>query len=117
MRMWMLPPEFMCMKHIVGEHGEIHKYLPHLLRGVSIDGRMEPVVQIQINALKSRHDELAKWMNHNSPLEFDEQIIRNIYPQWYDKKVNKIISVIDLVYRCRDCGKKLLHGPAGRVLL
>jgi len=23
MRMWMISPKFMCIKHIVGEHGEI----------------------------------------------------------------------------------------------
>ena len=26
MRMWMISPEWLCRKHLIGEHGEIHKH-------------------------------------------------------------------------------------------
>ena len=38
MRMWMLPPETMCRKHLLGEHVELHMLLGSLRRGKNIDG-------------------------------------------------------------------------------
>ena len=38
MRMWMLPPEMMCRKHLLGEHVELHMLLGSLRRGKNIDG-------------------------------------------------------------------------------
>ena len=49
MRMWMLPPETMCRKHLLGEHVELHMLLGSLRRGKNIDGFLagklvEPVI-------------------------------------------------------------------------
>lgn len=38
MRMWMLPPETMCRKHLLGEHVELHMLLGTMKRGRRIDG-------------------------------------------------------------------------------
>lgn len=38
MRMWMLPPETMCRKHLLGEHVELHMLLGSLRRGKTLTG-------------------------------------------------------------------------------
>lgn len=107
MRMWMIDPTLLCRKHLLGEHGEIHKHIPSFRKGYKIDGRFDPVIQIQLNALESRHDELAAEMlkrgyNHKSPL-VDVPDLKAIYPQHYDKCVDIDISISDLMIRCKDC--------------
>ena len=42
MRMWMLPPECMCRKHLLGEHVELHMLLGSMRRGKSIEGLTLP---------------------------------------------------------------------------
>lgn len=101
--MWMLPIIVMCGSHRSGEHNEIHKHLPDLYRGVRIDGRVSPVVQIQLNALQRRHDELAETLNHKSPLWVDEYLIWRNYPYYYDLEVDFWHNVRDLAQRCPDC--------------
>lgn len=73
MRMWMVDPTLMCKKHLLGEHGELHKFMHNWEKRHRIDGRlagnaMEPL------SYKARHDVLADEMlarnyNHKSPLE------------------------------------------------
>lgn len=72
MRMWMIDPSKLCRKHLLGEHGEIHKHRHNFVKGHSIAGRLRPVVQIEPMSMKSRHDELAEEMTrrgyrHKSP--------------------------------------------------
>lgn len=105
MRMWMIDPKLMCKKHRNGCHAEIHKHLPSLYAGVSIKGRMEPVVQVQLNALQRRHDELAATLNHKSPLWIDEYLIWKNYPQYYDLTVDPEYNLRDLSERCPECRK------------
>lgn len=57
MRMWMSNPRFMCRKHLLGEHGELHKFRHMFIKGHSIEGRRG---QIEPAAMKDRHDELAR---------------------------------------------------------
>ena len=60
----------MCMQHIVGEHGELHKHRHNFVKGHSIDGRRG---QIEPAAMKTRHDELAEHLkNHKSPYELPD---------------------------------------------
>jgi len=33
MRMWMVDPRLLCNQHLIGEHGEIHKFLPSFRKG------------------------------------------------------------------------------------
>ena len=74
MRMWMIDPKLLCRKHLLGEHAEIHKHRHNFVKQHNITGRIYPIVQIEPENMKSRHDELAKEMikrgyNHNSPYE------------------------------------------------
>ena len=106
MRMWQIPPNFMCQKHINGEHGELHKHLHNFQKKHSITGRIKPVVQIEPSSMEARHDKLANYINHNSSykqpdisyLPIDEQMA----------KVDLNISYKDLSDRCPEC-KALLN--------
>ena len=41
--MWMIHPKFLCKKHLIGEHGEIHKFRPSFVKGHKIEGRRRQV--------------------------------------------------------------------------
>ena len=107
MRMWMLPPHLMCTKHRVGEHGEIHKHLPSLRRGIKITGRFFPIIQIELCSIQQRHDELAKTMNHKSPL-IDLPDFEQIYPKYFHLKVDIHLNARDLAARCPECRHLLM---------
>jgi hypothetical protein len=107
MRMWMLDPALLCRKHLLGEHGEIHKFLPLFRKGYKVDGRFSPVVQIQFQGYIERHDALAAEMikrgyKHNSPL-VDVPDFSKIYPQYWNMFVDVDISAVDLAARCENC--------------
>ena len=73
MRMWMVGVEELCNRHLLGEHGELHKHLWCWVKKYKVDGRiggnaMEPL------AYKRRHDELEaemrrRGMSPKSPME------------------------------------------------
>lgn len=97
MRMWMLPPECMCLQHRLGEHAEIHKHRHNFVKGHSIAGRRG---QIEPAAMKARHDELAAgFPNHKSPYEQPDLSA-------YDLRgfaVDLVVSARDLAARCPKC--------------
>lgn len=110
MRMWMINPKMLCDKHLRGEHGEIHKFLPSFRKGTRVHGRFHPNVQIQFKGYRKRHDRLVKemkrrGMNHKSPL-VDVPDFKSIYPDYYNLKVDKWKSIADLMLRCDDCKKR-----------
>jgi hypothetical protein len=68
----MVDPALMCSKHLLGEHGELHKFLHNWRKQHRVDGRidgnaMEPM------SYQARHDclaaeMLARGMNHQSEI-------------------------------------------------
>ena len=109
MRMWMIDPKLLCNKHLLGEHGEIHKFKKSFEKRYSVKGRLSPVIQIEPQNMKSRHDELAKElknrkMNHKSDYEQPNvdyiEGINNIV-------VDRNISLRDLSERCQECKDKI----------
>jgi hypothetical protein len=109
--MWMINPKLLCDKHLIAEHGEIHKHLPSFRKRNRIDGRFYPVVQIQLWNLPERHDDLAeemlhRGMNHKSPL-LDVPDLKKLYPTFYYKNVDPEVSIIDLQNRCNKCARRI----------
>lgn len=107
MRMWMVDPRLLCDKHLLGEHGELHKFIPTFRKGYRVDKRFSPVVQIQFKGYRERHDAIAeemlrRGMNHKSPLP-ELPDFESIYPEYYDKTVDISISMEDLKSRCNKC--------------
>lgn len=104
MRMWMVNPKTLCRKHLLGEHGEIHKHRHNFVKGHSIEGRRGQIDPVNMG---TRHDELAEEMvrrgfNHNSPYEQPDLSAYDLTGHG----VNKAESLADLHGRCEDCLKR-----------
>jgi len=108
--MWMIDPKLLCRKHLLGEHGEIHKHKHNFVKQHSIRKRISPVVQIEPSKMKERHDELAaeivrRGYNHQSP--FEQPDISYLSNDERNAKVNLNISLRDLSKRCPECAKNM----------
>ena len=110
MRMWMIDPRLLCQKHLLGEHGEIHKHRHNFVKQHKITKRISPIVQIEPASMEKRHDELAREMlergyNHQSPfLQPDISYLQ-------DNEINAVVdiklSINDLINRCPECAKRI----------
>ena len=105
MRMWMVNPKLMCRKHLLGEHGEIHKHRHNFEKKHSINKRIE-LGQIEPLSMEKRHDELAREMlrrgyNHNSPYTMPD--ISYLPDFQKNFKVDTNMSKKDLFSRCSEC--------------
>jgi len=110
MRMWMVDPKLLCRKHLLGEHGEIHKHRHNFVKHHSITNRIFPIAQIEPASMKIRHDLLAKEMirrgyNHESP--FEQPDISYLPDKERNAKVDIKNSLTDLKTRCPDCSKNI----------
>jgi hypothetical protein len=110
--MWMVEPNLLCRKHLLGEHSEIHKHKHNFEKGHSFKGRVQPVVQIEPLSMQQRHDELVKEMikrgyNHKSP--YTQPSLHKYTPEQISVKVDKQNSIKDLLTRCQEC-KILIEG-------
>jgi 3-methyladenine DNA glycosylase Tag len=114
MRMWMIPPSNLCDKHLLGEHGELHKFIPSFNKKHRIDRRISPIVQIELSSYKKRHYDLSTEMirrgfNHKSPLYNKDLPDFGYLPKdQFEAKVDKTQSYKDLKSRCANC-KKLIE--------
>lgn len=113
MRMWMIKPELLCNKHLLGEHGEIHKHRHNFVKHHSITNRVK-FGQIEPEAMKTRHDEIAhemvlRGMNHKSPYEMPDL---SYLPEWERyAKVDVEKSKKDLSERCPNCKRRIENDP------
>lgn len=113
MRMWMIPTYLLCDKHLLGEHGEIHKHRHNFVKRHSISGRISPEVQIEPASMALRHDELAsemleRKMNHQSP--YEQPDISYLPEHERNAKVDIEISLSELVRRCPACRANITGG-------
>lgn len=110
MRMWGIDPKLLCRQHLLGEHNEIHKHRHNFVKKHSIAKRISPVVQIEPENMKERHDALVKEMidrnyNHNSP--YEQPDLSYLKPEERFAKINVGISVADLRNRCPHCTERI----------
>ena len=105
MRMWMCDPRILCRQHLLGEHGELHKFRHSFVRHHSIDKRIE-FGQIEPMSMAARHDALAtemlaRGMNHSSP--YQQPNLDHLPEHQRNYKVNVDVAIVDLVHRCPNC--------------
>jgi hypothetical protein len=107
MRMWGVNPKWLCNKHLLGEHVEMHMFTGTIqknksIRGYLIKGLVNP------SLIKKRHDKLAeemieRGMNHQSDLNID-----------CSDFINRPISIRkneeELCKRCEICRERILEG-------
>ena len=58
MRMWMVKPQLMCRKHLLGEHVEIHMLVGSIQRGKSVAGFLAKGL-LEPQSIRSRHEILV----------------------------------------------------------
>ena len=97
--MWMVNPEKLCRKHLLGEHVECHMFVGTILKGKKLHGYAKKGL-VEVHNIKRRHEDLKnemlrRGMKHNSELPFFEDFIFGIV----DVKNNEI----ELKRRCKDC--------------
>lgn len=103
MRMWMVNPELLCRKHLLGEHFELHMLTGAIAKGISLAGYIEKGL-VEVHSIIPRHTDLASEMsnrgyNHNSRLKMSLPLIncQNF------GKVDKNNSIRELLARCPGC--------------
>lgn len=76
MRIWDLPPELLCDRHLLGEHNEAHAIWSIIINGLSGFSRHPETARWRgkLKALYLRHDAVAREMGrrgfrHLSPLD------------------------------------------------
>lgn len=111
MRMWTIDPKLLCQTHLFGEHFEIHLHRHNFVKRHSILGRVYPIVFIEPQNMKLRHDELVKEIlargkNHNSPYELPD--LSHLPDNQRYAKVDLSYNLSDLFDRCSDCHKRYL---------
>lgn len=110
MRMWGVNPKLLCRNHLLGEHNEIHKHRHNFVKKHRITKRIKPVVQIEPENMKKRHDELAEEMisrgyKHQSP--YEQPDLSHLTNEERYAKIDLNISINDLVQRCVECEKRI----------
>lgn len=109
MRMWMIKPELLCDKHLLGEHGEIHKHRHIFVKGYSIKNRVQCPAQIVPEHMEVRHNELAKemtarGMKHAS--SYSQPDLCNYTLEEAMPEIDIIYNIKDLSERCGNCRQK-----------
>lgn len=112
MRMWMLPVQGMCRKHLMGEHVEMHMFAGSILKDISMKGYLANGL-FQPEDLRKRHDDLVAEMlrrgyNHKSPMQdYEPQLFCSLTGEEFSAKVDLIHNYNDLTTRCSDCAVKM----------
>jgi hypothetical protein len=105
MRMWGIPVENMCNKHLLGEHVEMHMFVGTINKNKNLNGYFKNKLVV-ISEIKKRHNEIVnemikRGMNHKSELpEF----------KWNSLEMGEINieeNKKELKRRCEECRKKL----------
>ena len=107
----MIDPWLMCMRHLAGEHGELHKHLHNWAKQHSVAGRVSPVVLLEPDAYAERHDELQAELQRraraagrkppHSPLAQPD--FSYLPPEHRRAKVDRAASLAELKRRCPEC--------------
>ena len=103
MRMWNVKPEYLCRKHLLGEHVETHMFVGTINKGTSINGYVEKGL-VEVHNISKRHDELKdemiqRGMNHNSDLP--------ICDLWEEGIIDVDNNIQELKRRCPECRQRI----------
>jgi Pyrimidine dimer DNA glycosylase len=111
----MIDPKLLCNKHLIGEHGEIHKHWHVFVKQYRINKRISPIVQIEPQSMQDRHDALAdemlrRGMNHKSP--YIQPDISYLPEHQRYAHVDMQYNLRDLMNRCCACMRRIQQNNA-----
>lgn len=107
MRMWKVPPNIMCRKHLLGEHVELHMFVGTLRHGMDLkNSRYVSDGLVEIHNIKNRHDELVAEMQHRgykhkTPIEHGD------YNECTAGSIIVKDNIEELRRRCPDCRRRM----------
>ena len=111
MRMWKVPTEFLCRKHLLGEHVEHHMFVGTHKKAVRLNGYIDKGL-LDTSYLSKRHAELVAEMtkrgyNHRSPI--DEDVCADVAIKYhnYRRDVDIDGNIQELIRRCPDCAARI----------
>jgi len=109
MRLWMIDPEVLCRRHLLGEHVEVHMFVGSINSGISMLGFVEKGL-LEYSSLHDRHEVLTREMlrrgyAHNSPLP-ELHPPAPIPKQVEQSKVDSDSAAYELISRCPDCRRR-----------
>lgn len=108
MRMWGVNPKYLCRKHLLGEHVEMHMFIGHILKNKSIKGFIDKKL-IDVTKIKDRHDELVLemkqrgWFCHITPLKYNISDLS--FKETGNIDIDKNLK--ELSQRCPECRKRI----------
>jgi len=103
----MVDTRWMCDRHLLGEHVEIHMLVGCLRKGRTIRGYVEKGL-VELRSIRKRHDALVRemrrrHMNHASPLP---KVIPTPDDLPRGARVDREASLKELTRRCPRCRKR-----------
>lgn len=109
----MVDPKYLCRKHLLGEHLEMHMFVGTLKKKISIKGYLENNL-LEPLSLETRHNDLAsemhrRGMNHKTPLLSVNDYIKHLTENELIHKIDKSKAMNDLITRCEECNKNFQH--------
>lgn len=104
----MVDPAILCRKHLLGEHGELHKHRHNFEKKYSMQKRIA-LGQIEPSSMQDRHDLLANEMlrrnyNHHSP--YSQPDISYLPEAHQAFRVDVQSALEDLISRCPECARR-----------
>lgn len=101
--MWKVNPRYLCRKHLLGEHLEMHMFLGVIRTGNSLRGYIKNGL-VEIHNIIKRHNELKAEMirrgyNHKSNIPKSAEKLL-----WIEGKVDIKGNEIELKRRCKNWG-------------
>lgn len=105
MRMWLVDPQLMCDRHLLGEHVEMHMFVGTIRKGVSIQGYLDGGL-VEVDRIVKRHDQLVlemqrRSMRHSSPLAMTPDEVNRFSPDF--GLVDPAANLAALISRCSQC--------------
>jgi hypothetical protein len=100
--MWMVDPKIMCLKHLLGEHVELHMLVGTIRQGKSLSGYARNGL-VETSKIADRHRALviemtARGIRHRSTLRYTDKL--NI------GKVDRTAAKKELLRRCPACRQR-----------
>lgn len=108
--MWNVPPAWMCRKHLLGEHVEMHMFLGSLRNGIDLKGYIQGGL-VEVSNIIPRHNLLVREMkrrgyNHQTSMQKDQFDDFDAY-RLGNGFVDVSRSVSDLIERCDQCRERI----------
>lgn len=109
-RLWMVPPETLCLQHLLGEHHESHMFVGNLKLRRRFDGYISGN-HFSLGDLHARHEALAAELirrnrNHSSPFPSAETVKFLGFYLPPHGPIDRDSAAEELYSRCPDCNHR-----------